>query len=894
MDNPPSFSLGITQLDATVQDIPLGFVPATFDEQDSDWAENRSKHKNDPVTMKKLKDKTASKSKKSASKASKKKFDDSGRPRLSKGMNYRIDKVPPHSLHMESLCNCAFGEEIKEYFGEDVLGAFRNTIFGIFLDLPWCNWIGQISKCLLMLEIQQDNKDELHVWVQGEILKFTMLEFAIITGLKCTDNIDDYMYTSSSKSVLISRYFPDNKGAITRSNLITRVQVGNFDNAEDAMNLAILFFVHTFMFSQHKEAPISVAHFQIVENGWYINFPWGKVTFVKLMSSWQQDFNTAKQLYSLGGMPHILNHSYKNIQPTTDEVSRLDLSFSKDFETCDPTTNASTSDSGKLKRTTVELQQRVGTIAEEFSDFSTIPPREILIKAGFISSVSPDQPLKKRKTVMFEQDHQTVMDDDTSGRGHVVHHRSDLYCEMQKNAADKGEIGVSEIQHHHHGEIGVSPQSHQHKSVPSSSKEHEGTSKSSLDGDEIKNYINKCDEIMTYEEECSDEELRKKNIPDVEDLSDEVGGTITDSIQAAVDTILFGPSTPSTTKSMDVGASSKMIKRHWDLSNSQIPPDFPDAQVRELQASKANTPAKQERKKSMILRSLYISKYGSSSKDSVDFNKEEKLKHAFDRYTINQDLPNKLMIDYSQLIVVGLLKIHSAKKKSKIQLGDNYRYTTTSCFFKSYVEKTHTRYYPAKPTVELSTQQDYVESIVVAKNGDSITNIIHGFCMPAGLPWYMIDEVYVPINCGKEFHWVLAVIVLKKRLIRVYDSLTSKRKKEPHIKIQKLVVMLRTYLSENDFYDKTERTNWPSLEEYKGKITQQTGLVNEIPFDVDYVQNIPQQSSDSFQPACYASLLWHYEVKKANEGYTSDNGDPPRPKKSVIEEIEASVIVTLE
>ncbi|KAM3397583.1 hypothetical protein P3S68_001096 [Capsicum galapagoense] len=428
---------------------------------DSDWAENRSKHKNDPVTMKKLKDKTASKSKKSASKSSKKKFDDFGRPRLSKGMNYRIDKVPLHSLHMESLCNCAFGEEIKEYFGEDVLGAFRNTSFGIFLDLPWCNWIGQISKCLLMLEIQQDNKDELHVWVQGEILKFTMLEFAIITGLKCTGNIDDYMYTSSSKSALMSRYFPDNKGAITRSNLITPVQVENFDNAEDAMNLAILFFVHTFMFSQHKEAPISVAHFQIVEDGWYINFPWGK-------------------------------HSYKNIQPTTDEVSRLDLSFSKDFETCDPTTNASTSDSGKLKRITVELQQRVGTIAEEFSDFSTIPPGEILIKAGFISSVSPDQPLKKRKTVMFEQDHQTVMDDDTSGRGHVVHHGSDLYCEMQKNAADKGEIGVSEIQHHHHGEIGVSPQSHQHKSVPSSSKEHEGTSKSSLDGDEIKNYINKC------------------------------------------------------------------------------------------------------------------------------------------------------------------------------------------------------------------------------------------------------------------------------------------------------------------------------------------------------------------------------------------------------------------
>ncbi|PHT49025.1 hypothetical protein CQW23_13233 [Capsicum baccatum] len=335
----------------------------------------------------------------------------------------------------------------------------------------------------------------------------------------------------------------------------------------------------------------------------------------------------------------------------------------------------------------------------------------------------------------------------------------------------------------------------------------------------------KLDDVnITAKEDVNEVKLKNQESTDVTDGQDEVSGTITDSIQAVVDTILFSLSTPSTTKSMD---------------------------VRELQASKANAPAKRERKKFRVLRSPYISKYGSSSKNSINFDKEEKLKYAFDGYTVNQDLLNELMIDYSQWIVVGLLKTHSAK------------YTTTSCFFKSYVEKTHTRYYPAEPAVELSTQQDYVESIVVVKNKDSIANIIHGFCMSAGLPWYMVDEVYVPINCGKRI------------------SLA-----------------------------------------YKGKITQQTGLVNEIPFDVDNVQNIPQQVSDSLdcgifvcanaeilseglqvhlcgfdaasQRACYASLLWHYGVEKANEGYTSDNGDPPRPKKSVIEEIEASAIVTLE
>ncbi|KAM3325598.1 hypothetical protein P3S67_000723 [Capsicum chacoense] len=97
-----------------------------------------------------------------------------------------------------------------------------------------------------------------------------MLEFAIITGLKCTGDIDEFMYTSSSnspsKSPLMSKYFPESGGGIVRSKLITRVKMENFENSEDALNLAILYFVHTFMLSQHKKAPISVAYFQMVED----------------------------------------------------------------------------------------------------------------------------------------------------------------------------------------------------------------------------------------------------------------------------------------------------------------------------------------------------------------------------------------------------------------------------------------------------------------------------------------------------------------------------------------------------------------------------------------------------------------------------------------------------
>ncbi|KAM3263850.1 hypothetical protein P3L10_000844 [Capsicum annuum] len=141
--------------------------------------------------------------------------------------------------------------------------------------------------------------------------------------------------------------------------------------------------------------------------------------------------------------------------------------------------------------------------------------------------------------------------------------------------------------------------------------------------------------------------FENEDCSDLKALEDEVGGTITDSIQVVVDTILFDLSTPSTTKPLNVGASNKMTESQWDLPVSQIPPDFPDAQVRELEASKPKAPTKRERKKSKVLRSPYISKYGSGSKNASDFDTEEKLKYAFDGYTINQDLPNELMIDYS-------------------------------------------------------------------------------------------------------------------------------------------------------------------------------------------------------------------------------------------------------
>ncbi|PHT87371.1 hypothetical protein T459_09477, partial [Capsicum annuum] len=120
---------------------------------------------------------------------------------------------------------------------------------------------------------------------------------------------------------------------------------------------------------------------------------------------------------------------------------------------------------------------------------------------------------------------------------------------------------------------------------------------------------------------------------------------------------------------------------------------------------------------------------------------------------------------------------------------------------------------------------------------ESFVNIIKGFSIPAGLPWNLVDEVYIPINCGDEFHWVLAVVVLKERRIRVYDLMSQRRRSRSLFEIKKLAKILPTYLDMSGFLDQKVRTDWSTIKAYRDKMGN--------PFDVQYVEGITQQTIGS-------------------------------------------------
>ncbi|PHU25350.1 hypothetical protein BC332_03682 [Capsicum chinense] len=193
----------------------------------------------------------------------------------------------------------------------------------------------------------------------------------------------------------------------------------------------------------------------------------------------------------------------------------------------------------------------------------------------------------------------------------------------------------------------------------------------------------------------------------------------------------------------------------------------------------------------------------------------ERKNYPFERFNISDEAPKKLtqlINDYSEWIADGLLKHHAG------------------------------RYYQQQPEV--------------SQNEECLINIIKGFSILAGLPWHLVDEVYIPINCGDEFHLVFTVVILKERRIRVYDSMSCRRHFRQLSEIQKLAKKLLTYLDMRAFWTKS-----PFIAAYAEYLRDGLQVPNDG-LDVRLLHKI------------YVALLWKCGETKAQKPYANDVKDP--------------------
>ncbi|PHT99977.1 hypothetical protein BC332_29765 [Capsicum chinense] len=885
--------------------------------------------------------------------------------------------------------------------------------------------------------------------------------------------------------------------------------MGNFFNDQDALQMTILFFIRTFLFYETDDATVSYIEFNMVEDGRYEQYPWGKISFNKLLSSLRKDFFVEKKLYRLGGMPHVLNvwmyeccsevdkdiacrigngipricnwfvvgtkpkfekfmngmfskYAYTNISPTVDELKCLQLPNHDGMDLKDSVSSTLQSTSCRQPiKVDHKCKMSAGSLLlDDFDDFTTQPPLVLLNRTKAKSDITLAPPSKRRKTNTEQKESMTdqekiegytsvkEVNKEPSGTSNTITdpineeapHKPSLMdfdeqtptaeqnplavesvCEstqkinvsrgtyhekilmkvdmnaiesLVKTFVDKRFDDIEALMKKHHEEMKkqheemICGKNEPHDDDLGTSKEHP-TDVPEMNDDENDVYTgdHKQDENpsneSSYKFNFDDPDFRRQTI-EVQNVQNEsetevknvafqhsINNTMddfsspestntisTDSSQESIDNIIAGIFTPVIAMKMKSASPTEMNDNECQIHDTRFQSDLPEVELGKQDAIKTRAP--RNKKRTTIFRSPFTTEFGSSCKGKESATVDFPRKHPFDGYLISDEMPMGLIEEYCDWIVEGLLKFHEKnsldfvvvqpdsknwfytmsqpntcwndehvdvifyylRKKSKQQKNQEYRYTTVNCLFKTYIDATYKRYIEDAAGDSLSTQDDYKKMSFVASYEGALINIIKGFNIPAALSWHLVDEVYIPVNCDENFHWVLAVISLKKRCIRVYDSMLSSQPREPSHEIKRLSVMLPTYIRCSGLLENTERTVWSSLEAYKDKISKVAGDLNDTPFDVEYVEDIAQQVSGSLDCGIlveayaeflsdqiqisssnldaeylrrrYATFLWNYGVKKAKKIYSSDHDDPPRVRSFYVPPTDTSNILAIE
>ncbi|XP_055821989.1 uncharacterized protein LOC129890465 [Solanum dulcamara] len=490
----------------------------------------------------------------------------------------------------------------------------------------------------------------------------------------------------------------------------------------------------------------------------------------------------------------------------------------------------------------------------EFEDFSTKPPEELLRRSGRIANTSSPPPTKKWKTTpskksipaeMANKDKDVIppklskmpvsttlpmvdrklkrlvnkIDSNHSDLlkaiENIVHHMTGTSFSIQKDdfgqplhvvEEQQAPIVLEEYNDPNKSDFPTEhDQSYGHKDIQAAEP-----SKIIQDMDDVSEYHMVSDTAESLEQHVANDTLKDnaseksnyamKDAREVVDNTDQVeehveqidkdkinpdllDSTTLTSIsfetREVVDSLIYGLSLSATL--LTSISHEQAVQAECLLRDSQLSTTLP-SKPNVLQDD-VKTPLSRSRMPSKMLQSPYLTNFGLSKK--VAFSQDKNWFYLMSK-------PNRCCNDEHFDVIFYYLR-----KKSKMQLVNQYRHTTTNYIFKVYIKSAQTRYYHIPP--DIFTQKDMTRAFVVAHHERSVKNIIRGFSIPTDLIWHLVDEVYILLNYDRDSHWILTVVVLKQRLIRVYDSSSGIRSRNPSLEIEKIVVMLPTYFHGSDF-----------------------------------------------------------------------------------------------
>ncbi|KAF4347012.1 hypothetical protein F8388_003756 [Cannabis sativa] len=171
-------------------------------------------------------------------------------------------------------------KNINSKLTKDQRKLFRDTCFGYFLDSHPVGFQSQLVHNALHREVYQKNEKEMWFKFGDENFRFSLAEFAVVSGLLCVGDADLSKYTHR-ENAFVDRYFCDQ--TVTVSAVEHRFMYSDFKSDEYAVKMAVLYLVTNCLISSVYSKKVPVEILNIIGVDEYGSFPWGIPVFLPVL-----------------------------------------------------------------------------------------------------------------------------------------------------------------------------------------------------------------------------------------------------------------------------------------------------------------------------------------------------------------------------------------------------------------------------------------------------------------------------------------------------------------------------------------------------------------------------------------------------------------------------------
>ena len=196
----------------------------------------------------------------------------------------RVDPKNWFKSKVQVFCDFQVIEDINKKLSDSHKQAFRKTCFGHFLDIQPFVIQSQLLHHMIMRTVVHPSEQEMWFDINGSKIKFSVNEFALISGLKCVGNVSKRLYTSGVSDRFKTQFFPG-KATVSRKAIKDAFNNYSGDSDEEILKLGLLYLISNFCFSKAPGKIVDIYDILLVDSKNFDEFPWGKVCFEMTLAS---------------------------------------------------------------------------------------------------------------------------------------------------------------------------------------------------------------------------------------------------------------------------------------------------------------------------------------------------------------------------------------------------------------------------------------------------------------------------------------------------------------------------------------------------------------------------------------------------------------------------------